>query len=34
LIALVAQSFGCRKATVTIKRRAYGRMKWVRIDGI
>lgn len=33
LIALVARHFGCRKADVTIKSGASGRMKWVRIEG-
>ena len=32
LIALVAEKFGCRKAQVTIKAGAGGRMKLVRID--
>jgi uncharacterized protein (TIGR00251 family) len=32
LIALVARHFGCRKAQVTIKSGASGRMKLVRID--
>ena len=32
LIALVAGKFGCRKAQVTIKAGAGGRMKLVRID--
>jgi len=31
LIALVAERFGCRKADVTIKAGASGRMKLVRI---
>jgi uncharacterized protein len=31
LIALVAKQFGCRKAAVSIKGGATGRMKWVRI---
>jgi uncharacterized protein (TIGR00251 family) len=33
LIALVAKHFGCRKADVTIKRGAAGRMKVVEIPG-
>lgn len=33
LIALVARAFACRKADVTIKSGAGGRMKLVRIDG-
>ena len=32
LIALVAHHFGCRKALVSIKSGASGRMKLVRID--
>ncbi|MBS0568980.1 MAG: DUF167 domain-containing protein [Proteobacteria bacterium] len=32
LIALVAERFGCRKAQVSIKAGAGGRMKRVRID--
>ena len=32
LIALLAEKFGCRKAQVTIKSGAGGRMKLVRID--
>jgi uncharacterized protein (TIGR00251 family) len=32
LIALVAEQFGCRKAAVSIKAGASGRMKLVRID--
>ena len=32
LVALVAERFGCRKADVTIKSGAGGRMKLVRID--
>lgn len=32
LVALVAARFGCRKAEVTIKSGASGRMKLVRID--
>lgn len=32
LIALIAKEFGCRKAQVTIKAGAGGRMKLVRID--
>ena len=32
LIALIAKKFGCRKAQVTIKAGAGGRMKLVRID--
>ena len=32
LIALIAEKFGCRKAQVTIKSGAGGRMKLVRID--
>ena len=32
LIALVAKQFGCRKADVTIKSGASGRMKLVEID--
>lgn len=31
LIALVAGHFGCRKADVTVKSGASGRMKWVQI---
>ena len=31
LIALIAENFGCRKAQVTIKAGAGGRMKLVRI---
>jgi len=33
LIALVAEQFGCRKAQVTIKSGAGGRLKLVRIAG-
>jgi uncharacterized protein (TIGR00251 family) len=33
LIALVAKHFGCRKADVTIKRGAAGRVKLVEIAG-
>jgi hypothetical protein len=33
LIALVAQRFGCRKAAVSIKSGASGRMKRVLIEG-
>jgi uncharacterized protein (TIGR00251 family) len=32
LIALVARHFGCRKASVSIKSGASGRLKLVRID--
>ncbi len=32
LIALVAKRFGCRKAAVSIKSGASGRMKLVKID--
>jgi uncharacterized protein (TIGR00251 family) len=32
LIALAARHFGCRKAQVTIKSGASGRMKLMRID--
>ena len=32
LVALVADQFGCRKASVTIKAGASGRLKLVRID--
>jgi uncharacterized protein len=32
LIALVAEQFRCRKAAVTIKSGASGRMKLVRVD--
>ncbi|MBC7468807.1 MAG: DUF167 domain-containing protein [Ramlibacter sp.] len=32
LIALVAKQFGCRKAAVSIKSGASGRMKLVKID--
>ena len=32
LIALVAERFGCRRAEVTIKSGASGRMKLVRIE--
>ena len=32
LIALVARHFGCRRAAVTIKSGASGRMKLVRIE--
>lgn len=32
LIALVARQFGCRKAAVSIKSGASGRMKLVKID--
>jgi uncharacterized protein (TIGR00251 family) len=32
LIALVARQFGCRKAVVSIKSGASGRMKLVKID--
>ena len=32
LVALVAQQFGCRKAAVSIKAGASGRVKLVRID--
>jgi uncharacterized protein (TIGR00251 family) len=32
LVALIARKFGCRKAQVTIKAGAGGRMKLVRID--
>lgn len=32
LIALVAGHFQCRKAAVTIKSSASGRLKWVRIE--
>jgi uncharacterized protein len=34
LIALVAEHFGVRKADVTIKTGATGRLKRVQIDGI
>jgi hypothetical protein len=34
LVALVARHFKCRKADVTIKSGASGRMKLVRIDGV
>ncbi|CAN5514965.1 DUF167 domain-containing protein [soil metagenome] len=34
LVALVAKYFKCRKADVTIKSGASGRMKLVRIDGL
>ena len=33
LVALVAAHFRCRKAAVSIKRGASGRMKLIRIDG-
>lgn len=33
LIALVADRFGCRRAAVSIKSGASGRMKLVRIEG-
>ena len=33
LIALVARQFGCRKADVTIRSGASGRMKLVQVDG-
>lgn len=32
LVALVAEQFGCRKAAVSIKAGASGRVKLVRID--
>ncbi len=32
LVALVAEHFGCRKAAVSIRSGASGRMKLVRID--
>jgi uncharacterized protein len=32
LVALVAQQFGCRKAAVSIKAGASGRVKLVKID--
>ena len=32
LVALIADQFGCRKAEVTIRSGAGGRMKVVRID--
>lgn len=32
LVALIADQFGCRKADVTIRSGASGRMKLVRID--
>ena len=32
LVALIADQFGCRKAEVTIRSGASGRMKLVRID--
>jgi hypothetical protein len=32
LVALIAGQFGCRKAEVTIRSGASGRMKLVRID--
>jgi uncharacterized protein (TIGR00251 family) len=31
LVALVAERFGCRKADVSIRSGAAGRMKWVEI---
>lgn len=34
LIALVAEHFSIRRASVTIKRGASGRLKWVQLDGI
>jgi uncharacterized protein len=34
LVALVAQTFGCRKADVSIKSGATGRTKLVRIDSV
>ena len=34
LIALVAEQFGCKKAAVSIKAGASGRMKLVRIDSL
>ena len=34
LVALVAKHFKCRKANVTIKSGASGRMKQVRIEGL
>jgi len=33
LVALVADQFGCRKAAVSIRAGASGRVKLVRIDG-
>jgi uncharacterized protein (TIGR00251 family) len=33
LIALIARHFGCRRAAVTIRSGASGRMKLVRIEG-
>lgn len=33
LIALVATHFGLRKAQVTIKSGASGRLKWVQLEG-
>ena len=33
LVALIADQFGCRKAAVSIKAGASGRVKLVRIDG-
>ena len=33
LVALVARHFGCRKAAVSIKSGASGRLKLVRIEG-
>lgn len=33
LVSLVAERFRCRKAAVTIKTGAGGRMKLVRVDG-
>ena len=32
LVALIADQFGCRKADVTIRSGAGGRMKLIRID--
>lgn len=34
LVALVAEQFGCRKAAVSIKSGASGRLKLVRIDTV
>jgi len=34
LVALIAKQFKCRKAAVTIKSGASGRMKLVRIDSV
>ncbi|MCI0748987.1 MAG: DUF167 domain-containing protein [Nevskiales bacterium] len=32
LVALVAEHFKCRKAAVSIKSGASGRMKWVKVE--